>query len=133
MSASPFSPSTRPPAADSAPATPTPAASPLATIHEAELASGASGGVIRGAEIDFGTAVARRQAEQNVVVCGDDLKANRRQAEQIEAAVGAYLRSAPHKQSAGPRALPPFQQQEENHEGHTFYETPNLRAMRRKP
>jgi hypothetical protein len=102
------------------------------TIHEAELASGASGGVIRGAEIDFDAAVRRRRAGQNVVVCGDELKANRRQAELIEAAVGPYLRSAPHKQSAGPRALPHFQQQDESHEGLTFYETPNLRAMRRK-
>jgi hypothetical protein len=102
------------------------------TIHEAELASGPSGGVLRGAEIDFDTAVARRQAELDVVVCGDDLKANRRQAEQIESAVGPFVRSAPHKQAAGPRALPHFQQQEEDHEGHTFYETPNLRTMRRK-
>lgn len=102
------------------------------TIHEAELVSGTSGGVLRGAEIDFAAAVVRRQAGENVVVCGDELKANRKQAEQIEAAVGPYLRSAPHKQSAGPRALPHFQQQDVNHEGHTFYETPNLRAMRRK-
>jgi hypothetical protein len=96
------------------------------------LASGASGGVIRGARIDFATAVARRRAGDNVVVCGDDLKTNRRQAEQIEAVVGPYVRSAPHRQLAGPRALPHFQQQDESHEGHTFYETPNLRAMRRK-
>jgi hypothetical protein len=119
-------------------ATPPPATSPPSavaptTIHEAELASGASGGVIRGAEIDLGAAVSRRQAGGDVVVCGDDLKANRRQAEQIEAAVGPWVRSAPHPQSAGPRALPHFQQQDENHEGHTFYETPNVRAMRRKP
>src|SRR5262245_39298670 len=103
---------TKPPATGASPATPAPAASSPVTIHEAELASGASGGVIRGPEIDFATAVARRQAEQNVVVCGDDLKANRRQAELIEAAVGPYVRSAPHKQWAGPRALPHFQQQE---------------------
>jgi hypothetical protein len=112
---------------------PTPAMpEPPTTIHEAELASGASGGVIRGAEIDFGAAVARRRAGKNVVVCGDDLKANRRQAERIEAAVGPWVRSAPHKQSAGPRALPHFQQHDVSHEGHTFYETPNLRAVRRK-
>lgn len=115
------------------PATPGPPALPPVTIHEADLASGPSGAVIRGAAIDFGTAVARRQAGKDVVVCGDDLKANRRQAEQIEAAVGPWVRSAPHKQSAGPSALPHFQQQDEDHEGHTFYETPNLRAMRRKP
>ena len=71
---------TEPPEAGSVPVT------PAVTIHAAELASGASGGVLRGAVIDFDTAVARRQVEKNVVVCGDDLKANRRQAEQIEAA-----------------------------------------------
>lgn len=113
--------------------TPVPPVVPPATIHEAELGSGASGAVSRGAEIDFATAVVRRRAGANVVVCGNDLKANRRQAEQIEAAVGPYVRSAPHKQWAGPRALPHFQQQHESHEGHTFYETPNLRAQRRKP
>src|SRR5262245_15520297 len=105
-------------------ADPTPPTLPPPTIHEAELASGPSGGVIRGVEIDLATAVARRRLGKNVVVCGDDLKANRRQAEQIEAAVGPYVRSAPHRQLAGPRALPHFQQQEESHEGHTFYETP---------
>jgi hypothetical protein len=124
--------SIEPPEADSGPATPVPPASSPATIHAAELASGASGGVLRGAEISFATAVARRQAGKNVVVCGDDLKANRRQAEQIETAVGPYVRSSPHRQSAGPRALPHFQQQQADHEGHTFYETPNLRAMRSK-
>jgi len=41
---------------------------PSPTIHEAELASGPSGAVIRGAEIDFDTAVARRQAGSDVVV-----------------------------------------------------------------
>jgi hypothetical protein len=48
-------------------------APPEPTIHEAELGSGASGAVIRGAEIDFEAAVARRRAGENVVVCGDDL------------------------------------------------------------
>ena len=45
---------------------PSPApAVPLPTIHEAERASGPSGAVIRGAEIDMATAVGRRQAEQD--------------------------------------------------------------------
>lgn len=123
----------RPDEGGSLPAASSPVASAPVTIYEAELASGVSGGVVRGAEIDVGAAVARRRAGENVVVCGDDLKANRRQAEQIEAAVGPYVRSAPHKRSAGSRALPHFQQQDANQEGHTFYETPNLRAMRRKP
>jgi hypothetical protein len=122
--------SVQPPGSGSVPATP-PSPSPSVRIHAAELASGASGGVLRGAAIDFDKAVARRRVGKNVVVCGDDLKANRRQAEQIEAAVGPYLRSAPHR-LAGPRALPHFQQEDDDHEGHTFYETPNLRAMRSK-
>ena len=61
---------------------------------------------------------------------GDNLRRICRK--QIEAAVGPYVRSTPHRQLAGPRALPHFQQQDENHEGHTFYEIPNLRAMRSK-
>jgi hypothetical protein len=68
-----------------------------------------------------------------VVVCGDDLTVNRRQAEQIEAMLGPYVRSTPHRQLAGPRALPHFQQQDQTHPGHTFYETLNQRALRRKP
>jgi len=60
--------------------------------------------------------VAGRQAEKNVVVCGQDLKVNRRQAEQIEAAIGPYVGSIPHRQLAGPRALPHFQQQDETQE-----------------
>lgn len=125
MSADP----TEPPQAGIAPTAP----APSVTIYEAELASGVSGGVLRGKEIDLDAAVSRRQAGDNVVVCGDDLKANRKQAEQIEAAVGPFVRSAPHKHSAGPRALPHFQQQDINHDGHTFYETPKLRSIRRKP
>jgi hypothetical protein len=106
---------------------------PKPNIHEAELASGPSGGVYRGAEIDFDQAVASRKNGQDVVVCGDELKANRSLAERIEAAVGPYVRSPPHRQYAGPRALPHFQQQDPEHEGHTFYETPKQKAMRRKP
>ena len=81
----------------------------------------------------MGTAVARGQRGENVVVCGDDLKANRRLAERIEAAVGPYIRSAPHKHYAGTRALPHFQQQDPEHQGHTFYETVQQKAIRRKP
>src|SRR5947208_2893702 len=48
------------------------------TIHQAELESGPSGRVLVGAEIEFDTAVARRRAGQNVVVCGTDTNANQR-------------------------------------------------------
>ena len=97
-------------------------------IHEAELAHGQSGGVIRGLPISFAAAVIRRKQGQNVVVCGDILKTNRGAAQQIEASVGPYLRSLPHKHQAGARALPHFQQQDQDIEGHTFYETGTQKA-----
>src|SRR5437870_3787795 len=92
----------------SAPSSPAAPAPPPPTIHEAEPASGPSGAVLRGAEIDFASAVARRQAEQDVVVCGDDVDANRALAAAIEQAVGP--RTGPQKphSKAGPRALPTF-------------------------
>src|SRR5436305_12932019 len=95
--------------------TPAEAPPPAPTIHAAELGSGGSGAVIRGAEIDFATAVTRRQGGENVVVCGEDINANRRLAERIEQAVGPHKRGEPHKRSAGPRALPHFQQLDHTH------------------
>ena len=58
------------------PNAPAPQPSPP-TIHEAEFASGATGVVYWGAEIDFAAAVAHRQTGENVVVRGQDLRANR--------------------------------------------------------
>src|SRR5208283_3440313 len=85
-------------------------ASPPSTVHEAELASGASGAVLYGPEIDPLTAVARRQQGLHVVVRGDDLRANRHAAEEIERAVGPCIRQEPHKRHAGLLALPHYQQ-----------------------
>ena len=114
--------------------TPTPeTANPLPpspTIHEAERASGPSGAVLSGAIIDFDAAVARRQAGFDVVVCGEDVAANRRLAGAIESAVGICQRSDPHRR-AGPMALPHFQQDAPPPEGHTFYETANRKARKR--
>src|SRR5437899_907923 len=94
-------------------------------IHEATLASGPSGAVNKGSEIDFAAAVARRQAELDIVVCGADVEANRRLARAIESAVGPTTRpQAPHVK-AGPWALPHFHQQTPPPEGHSFYETNN--------
>ncbi|HTU17711.1 MAG TPA: hypothetical protein VMG10_06565 [Gemmataceae bacterium] len=104
--------------------------SPPPTIHEAERASGPSGAVLAGTIIDFPAAVARRQAGLDVVVCGEDVAANRRQAAGIEAAVGPCQRSDPHRR-AGPLALPHFQQDTPPPEGHTFYETANRKARKR--
>jgi hypothetical protein len=115
------------PAEGSSPAPP-PAAP---TIHEAERASGASGAVEYGAEIDFAAAVARRTIGKDVVVRGDDQKANRRLAGAIETAVAPCFRSDPHRQ-AGPLALPHWQQDHAPPAGHTFYET-NKRKARKKP
>ena len=57
---------------------PSPKPPPPPTIHEAERASGASGAILYGPEIDFDVAVARRRTGEDVVVRGDDVKANRR-------------------------------------------------------
>jgi hypothetical protein len=103
----------------------------MPTIHEADLDSGLSGAVLWGAQIDFAAAVARRVAGQHVVARGPDLDANRALARQIEAAVGPYDRGPPRVRRAGPLALPHFQQQDEHHGGHTFYETPNRHARKR--
>ncbi len=100
-------------------------------IHEATLASGPSGTVFKGAEIDLGAAVARRRAGLDIVVCGDNLRANERLARQIEAAVGPYEQQPPHRR-AGPHALPHFQPARRPPGGHSFYETDNPRRKARK-
>jgi hypothetical protein len=102
----------------------------MPTIHEADLAPGPSGAVLYGPEIDFAAAVARRAAGGNVVVRGPDLDDNRDLAQKIEEAVGPWTRGTPHTQTAGPLALPHFQQTDKNRLGHTFYETPNRRARK---
>jgi hypothetical protein len=98
------------------------------TVHEAFLESGASGAVLRGAELDEPAAVARRQAGEDIVVCGSSIKANRRRAFEIESAVGPCERQEPHDQLAGPRALPHFQQTDRSARGHSFYETEHRKA-----
>jgi hypothetical protein len=101
------------------------------TIHEAERASGGGGAILYGPEIELDAAVARRQAGEDVVVRGDDVKANRRLAGAIESAVGPCFRSDPHRQ-AGPLALPHFQQDQAPPGGHTFYETDKRKARKKR-
>lgn len=116
------------------PAKPPLTSAPEATIHEAELDSGPSGGVIRGVQIDFGAAVARRRIGDNVVVCGDDATANRRLAERIESVIGPCQRQDPHDRRAEPQALPHYQQLLRHPpppEAHTFYETTRRKARKR--
>lgn len=104
---------------------------PAPTIYEADLASGPSGGVWRGAEIDFDSAVARRQAGLDVVVCGEDGDATRRLASRIESAVGPPSRPQPPERRAGPLALPHFHQRSREPKGHLFYETEHRKARKR--
>jgi hypothetical protein len=104
---------------------------PAPTLHEADLEPGPSGRVRCGAEIDFATAVARRRAGQNVVVCGNDVDANRRQAYAIESTVGPCKRGGPHD-LAGPNALPHYQPNPRPPDGHVFYETGRRKARRKR-
>jgi hypothetical protein len=115
-----------------APAPEPPPPPPPPTIHEASLASGPSGAVEYGREIDEATAVDRRKAGEDVVVRGTDEDANRRLAYRIENAAGAAGRPQfPHKQTAGARALPHFHQRSRSPKGHTFYETEKLKASKK--
>jgi len=100
-------------------------------IHEATLASGPSGAVLKGPEIDFPTAVARRQVGENIVVCGNDRTANQNVARSIEASVGPYRQERFHRKP-GPLALPHFQQWTKPPYGHSFYET-GKRKARKQP
>jgi hypothetical protein len=102
-----------------------------ARIFEATLEPGPSGVVLRGLEIAQEDAIARRKAGGDVVVCGDDIKADARLARQIEAAVGPCKQEPPHKES-GAHALPHFQPDPRPPQGHTFYETENPQRKSRK-
>jgi hypothetical protein len=105
---------------------------PVTTIHEAELAPGLSAAVEYGKEIDEPTAVARRRNGENVVVRGKDGDANRSRAYKVEVQVGPPTKPrSPHTISAGPMALPHFQQKSGSPIGHTFYETPRRKARKR--
>ena len=109
---------------------PLPASEPP-KIHEATLASGPSGAVIKGTEIDLATAIACRLAGLDIVVCSNDHKANYNLAQKIESTVGPYKLEIPHK-GAGPLALPHFQPEPRGPAGHSFYETATLQRKARK-
>lgn len=106
---------------------------PEPTIHEATLPSGGcSGEVLWGNEISLAEAVARRRAGKDVVVRGENPKLNSRVAEQIEAAVGRYIR-CPFHAGAGPRSLPHYHQASRVPDGHSFYEAKTRKARKMKP
>jgi hypothetical protein len=86
-----------------------------------------------GAQMDEPAAVARRRNGQDIVVRGNDTVTNRRLARQIESGVGPPSRPQfPHTQAAGPLALPHFHQQSRSPGGHSFYETEERKARRRR-
>ena len=102
------------------------------TIHEATLARDGSGSVYKGSQIDEPTAIARRKANRDVVVCGSDLAANRTQAREIEQQVSpAFIFHNAHT-SNGPDALPHFQPANRPPAGHTFYEGSTKRFKAKK-
>lgn len=96
-------------------------------IFKATLGTG--GAVIKGTQITESQAIAERQAGRDVVVCGNDLPANRDLAKNVEyTASGGYKRCPPHP-NAGPDALPHYQPNPRaGQTGHTFYETNNRKA-----
>jgi hypothetical protein len=102
---------------------------PGMTLHEATR--GREGVVFKGTSLALHAAIERRRTGGDVIVCGPDLAKNRSVARQIEGAVGPCRPQPPHIQSAGPFALPHFQQDGGSPEGHTFYET--LRRKGRRP
>ena len=114
------------------PVLPPPPALPSTSIHEAAIVSGWSGDVEYGAEIDEGTAVARRASGLDIVIRGNDTAMNRRLARKIEVQVSTPTLPQPPHMRAGPRALPHFHQQSRNPVGHGFYET-DKRKARKKP
>jgi hypothetical protein len=112
--------------------TPPPPPRPAQTIHEANPASGPSGAVEYGPEIDEAAAVGRRKHGLDIVVRGDDTAANRRLARRVESQVGPPSPPQhPHLLSAGPLALPHFHQLSSGPAGHSFYETDKRKARRR--
>jgi len=107
------------------PSPPVPSTPP--TIYEATL--GATGAVVKGQTISQAQAEARRKAGQDVVVCGPNLAANRRLAGSIERNANGSAKRCPPHANAGVHALPHYQPDPRPPTGHTFYETPNLKAF----
>jgi hypothetical protein len=112
---------------------PTKAAAPKPpTIHEATCATDGSGTVYKGGPLTEAEAVTRRQGGGDVVVCGDEVAANRNLARQIEAQVSAHVLQHPAHLAAGPNSLPHYQPDPRPPDGHTFYEGATKRYKARK-
>jgi hypothetical protein len=92
-------------------------------IYEATL--GANGAVIRVLPpINQAQAIAIRQNDGNVVVCGPNKTANSIMARDIEHAANRHWKRCKPHVNAGPNALPHYQPDPRGQtRGHTFYET----------
>jgi hypothetical protein len=103
-------------------------ASTKSRIYEATL--GSRGAVIKGRSITRMEAESRRRAGHDIVVCGPDIKMNRRLAGMIERNANGQtaVPHAPHRRS-GPFTLPHWQPFSRPPDGHSFYETPNRKAF----
>ncbi|MBI1913864.1 MAG: hypothetical protein HYS12_03865 [Planctomycetes bacterium] len=113
----------------SAPTTTTPIAPSPPEIYEAKAAADGSEAVDRGNRITRAEAEARRRSGKDIVVCGPDVFANCRLAEDIERAITPPgRRCIYHGPHLGPLSLPHFQQDTPPPEGHSFHETPVRRA-----
>lgn len=107
---------------------PAPSAPPSSPqVFEASL--GADGAVVKGPAIAQAQAEARRKAGRDVVVCGPDLAANRGLAGAIERNANGRSKRCPPHASSGPNSLPHYQPDPRPPAGHTFYETPNRKAV----
>jgi len=90
-----------------------------------------TGQVIRDThEIDETTAVAIRQAEGDVVVCGDDISNNRQIAEAIERMAHSHCKAEKPHVNRGSNALPHYQPLTRPPWGHTFFETGKRKAKK---
>src|SRR5208282_409867 len=107
------------------PATPSNTSQPQ--ILEASL--GTNGSVVKGPAITQAQAEVRRKAGQDVVVCGSDLASNRGLAQAIERSANGSVKRCPPHASSGSSALPHYQPDPRPPAGHTFYETPNRKAV----
>ncbi len=97
----------------------------MAEPYEAQRET--NGGVRRLKPLTRATAVLRRQAGLDVVVCGPVKSANRKEAEAIEAVVGPCQWHSYHDRT-GALGLPHWQQISPPPAGHTFYEVDKRKA-----
>jgi hypothetical protein len=102
---------------------------PLATVHEAELAT--DGAVMWAAELTDDEAVQRRLLGLDVVVRGPDKAANVKKAKKIEGRIGRWEADKPHEKE-GPLALPHLHQESRSPDGHCFYETARRQARKKR-